>query len=126
MLDLGCGEGRLTLRYKNKFSEIIAIEPDESRFNRAKTHIEKTKENVEMFNGYYKDYEGRKEFDFILCSHILQHVSIITVKDILRDIHDGLTEKGTCVLFTTHSKIGCTYHINATIKDESYKYTYNM
>jgi len=120
MLDYGCGEGRLILRYKKYFKNITAIEPDKHRFEIAKENIEKTDNSVRMLNGYYNDFNLNDQFDLILCSHIIQHISNIDVEKVFNDIYNGLKIGGKCFLMTTHSKVGSTYYVNASIKNGYY------
>ena len=120
MLDLGCGQGRLTLRFQEHFENITAIEPDQERIEIAKQNVLPVRKDVTFFQGVYQAYARQEAFDFILCSHVIQHIALDSVDGILRDIHNALKPGGTAILFTTHAKQKNTYHVKASIKNNQF------
>lgn len=92
VLDVGCGDGGLGLRLKEKDIEVVGIEKDKELYNLAKDKLNRVfLADVEDFIPPYP--EGY--FDCILCADILEHLiePLITLKK----LSNYLKEKGYIV-----------------------------
>jgi len=120
MLDAGCGEGRLVSEFLGYFDEIIAIDPDIQRINKAIDLIgSESSANVKFINTSIEHFaeseEYRQKFDVIICSHIIQHVDIAKTSQILNALKQLLKPSGTLHLTTTHSQIGKEYYTKSSL-----------
>lgn len=105
MLDLGSGEGRLADYFIDYFNKIVLLEPDKSRMLVAKRRLSKYHQNkrniFEYINQSFLNANfGKRKFDVILCSHVIQHVPSTHVEKILKKISNLLTDNGLLVLST--------------------------
>ena len=58
VLEIGCGDGRLTYRYAEKTSEVVAIDPDSSEIELAKQELPADLDHkVKFFVSDIEDYE---------------------------------------------------------------------
>jgi ubiquinone/menaquinone biosynthesis C-methylase UbiE len=70
LLDIGCGDGRLTALLAGKPEAITAIDPDESRIETARGNIS----GVNFLVGSGEELDFAKEtFDIVLFSYSLHH-----------------------------------------------------
>lgn len=105
MLDLGCGVGRLIPEFAALYASVTGLEPDAGRFREAEAFLAAAgTANVSLFNGTLEDYLAGRDpapvFDVVLCSHVFQHVSHDTLRDMLRLLPRCTGEK-TVFIFTT-------------------------
>jgi len=70
LLDIGCGDGRLTALLAGKPEAITAIDPDESRIETARRNISGV--NFLVGSGEELDF-ARETFDIVLFSYSLHH-----------------------------------------------------
>ena len=72
VLEIGCGDGRLTWRYEDKTSHVTAIEPFTAAVERAKKHLpEASKGRVELHNVAFEEFAAITEpstFDIAILS----------------------------------------------------------
>lgn len=104
LLDAGCGQGRLIPVFERFFSKILALEPDLQRFGEAVKLVKQTGlgEKVELVNASIEDMpEG--EFNAILCSHVLQHISLAATEEVFRKFQQNLADRGVLILLTCNS-----------------------
>lgn len=104
-LDVGCGDGRLLSRFGGLFDNVVAIEPDQERLN---TAVNMSKEigifeKCVFLKMKIEDYDSLKKFDCILCSHIIQHVSVKKLEKILSKLKKHIKDSGILFLMTCHS-----------------------
>lgn len=91
LLDIGAGDGALTMLLASHFSRIVAIEPGFHMF----TILSKTcnGNTYELINTAFEKYDSKDQFDIILCSHSFRFLSnhlvaVRRINDLLKD--DGL------------------------------------
>lgn len=118
-LDAGCGEGRLIPFFADQFNEIVAIDPDQERLRVAVELVcdlglsGKTQIKQVAIEGF----EDNGKFDFILCSHVLQHVHTASVPIIIKKLRDLIKEDGLLCITTCHSTKGDGYFCNNSLKN---------
>lgn len=119
MLDIGCGLGRLSLFFSKYFDEIIALEPDQSRYEKAKENLEKLNSSiiVKTILGNLDCINADEYFDFILCSHVIQHIPYTRVQEILSECSNRLNNNGYFVLMTSHSLKAKDYFVKVDQKN---------
>lgn len=105
MLDAGCGNGRLIARFLPFFDEYVAIEPDKTRIvgaiSMAAALAEGGKVRFEQCS--VASYSGSEPFDFILSSHVIQHIATREVEPLLRKLVGLLAPGGLFAVMTCHS-----------------------
>ena len=105
MLDLGCGTGRLIPVFSPVAGSVTALEPDSERCEEAKALTEEKRINNAQV--YCDDLAGFLEthpdavFRAVLISHIFQHISRDTVRDILKLLREHTTEDAVIIMTTT-------------------------
>lgn len=105
LLDVGCGNGRLLPRFNKKFEKMVVIEPDIDRLN-STIHLSKEidlHKKCQFLNYKIEDYITTEKFDCILCSHIIQHVSVEILSKILAKLRQCIKNSGALFLMTCHS-----------------------
>ena len=105
LLDLGCGDGRLAIRFSKYFDKVIALEPDSSRMQYAKYNINSKKiSNVEYIQAPFLSAElPNEEFDVVICSHIIQHMHTDMIAQIVQGNSNVLKKGGLLILLTNYS-----------------------
>lgn len=75
VLEIGCGDGRLTWRYADIAAHIIAIDPFENSIRRAKANLpDRLRDRVEFHDIAFKDHAPVMEsaqFDTVILSWAL-------------------------------------------------------
>ncbi|MGE5327958.1 MAG: class I SAM-dependent methyltransferase [Deltaproteobacteria bacterium] len=105
MLDAGCGFGRLIPILQPFFSKVIALEPDKKRLSEACSLVKKMNmNNVEFINGFIEEYNFDKQFDAILCSHVVQHISLSSTERVFNRFGELLKLNGLLIIMTCLSK----------------------
>lgn len=116
-LDAGCGTGRLIPEFASLFSEIVAVEPDSQRMESAMEYIHRSGfgHNTKFFNLSIEDFSktGTKPYDFILSSHVIQHIHSNSVKPMLAILADMLKPNGYLAITTCHSTTGSCHFIKS-------------
>ena len=101
LLDAGCGHGRLIPFFEKIFKTIIAIDPDHDRLTVAQKKFS-SRTNIEFFNTFIQDFYFNHSFDFVVCSHVIQHISTEEVFLVLKKLHSLLKTNGHLMLSTTN------------------------
>ncbi|MCG8542551.1 MAG: class I SAM-dependent methyltransferase [Clostridia bacterium] len=106
LLDAGCGDGRLIGKYKDHFKEITVLERDKSNAKKIINLINyfNIKEKVKLQLGKIQDLEENKKFDVIICSHVLQHISITDCEDVVKKFSRIVKPKGLLFILVSHSE----------------------
>lgn len=111
-LDAGCGNGRLIPQFEKYFDEIVALEPDQQRITNASELIKSA--GIDYKTSFHQTlaekFTSDIEFDFILCSHVIQHIHTHSVKILLTNLKDHLHEKGILAITTCHSEQSHDYY----------------
>lgn len=120
-LDAGCGEGRLIPAFEGQFDEIVAIDPDHERLNMAADLVRNRglSKKTTLKQSAIEDFENDR-FDFILCSHVLQHVHTASVPVILKRIRDLIKDDGLLCITTCHSIQNNGYFVKESINDSEH------
>ena len=70
VLEIGCGEGRLTWKYAEKAAQVTAIDPDVEAIEKARANLpEKLRERVHFYASTIEDYAkscSRCKFDIAI------------------------------------------------------------
>lgn len=92
VLDLGCGLGSLTVFLSALFKDhdIYAVERSKSFLDYAEQNVPNAG-NINFYCQHFEDYSNRN-FDFILCSHVLQYIDS-PIDEFLLKLYDSLTVK---------------------------------
>jgi 2-polyprenyl-3-methyl-5-hydroxy-6-metoxy-1,4-benzoquinol methylase len=104
-LDAGCGPGRLIPKFEPLFDHIVAVEPDPLRIANAAEVVEKLGigNKITFYTLPAESYNSQERFDFILCSHVIQHIHSFTVKPLLLNLRNHLKDNGILAITTCHS-----------------------
>ena len=105
-LDAGCGNGRLIPRFTAFFDKIVAIDPDPLRIANASELIKSLgmEHKTTFYHSLAENFSSDIKFDFILCSHVIQHIHTFSVKKLLKNLKAHLKEDGIMAITTCHSK----------------------
>ncbi len=105
LLDLGCGAGRLTIKFSQYFNRVTALDPDKIRLQNAKNNIaDKKIHNVVYIQAPFLKAELPDEhFDVVLCNQIIQHIDTEMIKPIMQKIFNVLKPNGLIVLTTSYT-----------------------
>lgn len=118
-LDVGCGNGRLIPRFEAQFEEIVALEPDLHRIANATELVKST--GIDHKTSFYRtlaeEFTSDTKFDFILCSHVIQHIHTHSVKTLLKNLKDHLQDEGILAITTCHSTLRQEHYLKNYIQD---------
>jgi|WetSurMetagenome_2_1015567.scaffolds.fasta_scaffold02381_9 SAM-dependent methyltransferase len=117
-LDAGCGEGRLIPIFEGQFDEVVAIDPDPERLRVAAELIHNLglSDKIKLKQSAIESFEDGK-FDFILCSHVLQHVHTGSLHLIINKIRYLIEDNGLLCITTCHSIKNKEYFVKESISD---------
>lgn len=124
LIDIGCGRGRIAEAAADIVREVVALEPDPGRCNWTRELLA-DRDNVsvhqQMTGEYIADNPG-KQFDVVVLSMVVQHLSTHNVTALINDIATLTCPGGLALISTTHAleKAKCfTYqHVEAARIDE--------
>ncbi len=105
LLDIGAGIGRLTAIAKDIIGEIVALEPDESRWVEChrEHHLLPQCEVLCQTTTEYIHSNPGKMFDLIVISMVLQHLATTDCEKLLEEAATLLKPDGFVLIFTTHT-----------------------
>ncbi len=105
LLDAGCGNGRLLIRLAASFRRIIAFDPDANRAARAGDLVRRNSlGNVRVLCGGVETIsQFSQDFDAVLCSHVIQHITTYDVVPLFRRLRSCLRDDGVLILLTSVS-----------------------
>jgi 2-polyprenyl-3-methyl-5-hydroxy-6-metoxy-1,4-benzoquinol methylase len=92
ILDIGCGEGSVSLQYLAPGNRITLVDVSEAMLERARANVDPALAgNVEVRAGDFQVLDGERAFDVVLCLGVLAHVD-----DVARSIRKvaSLTRPG--------------------------------
>jgi len=96
LLDVGCGEGRRTIKIAEHFNiqvnSIIGIDSDDDAIQKCKLLFDVKKINLENGNLPFNDYN----FDLVLCNQVLEHIK--NYKHVIDEIIRVTKNKGYILL----------------------------
>jgi len=120
-VDIGSGEGRYSRYFGESFGKVIAIEPDEHRYQKTTEGLADMK-NVECVHGTAGSVQLDKKADAIVNIHVLQHIHKNAVEEILDFVTQNLTTGGVFVLVMT-KKTELDYPWNIAWQDDKSRYS---
>ena len=100
LIDIGCGEGDLINKLKDKLSYCAGLDPDVERLNIVRTRIEKAK-NVKLIPCKFEDFFTDEKFDFVVSCHTL---SFFKNKEKIIQKMISLTKENGKLVLILHSK----------------------
>lgn len=101
LLDIGCGQGRLLPYFKDCFQSIVAIEPDPCRLEDAKKAL-MLASNIQFIHAFIQQFIFPRRFDFIVCSHLIQHMPTDEIESILSTVLSFMKPHAHLMLSTTN------------------------
>jgi SAM-dependent methyltransferase len=95
MLELGCGAGRLTRSFAQRFAKVVAVDVSPEMLSRAQSYLPDAA-NIVWFQGDGTDLAGVEtdSMDFVFCYIVLHHmpqeaVAFAYVREMLRVVKSG-------------------------------------
>ena len=74
ILDIGCGGGLLSEPIARLGAKVVGIDASEKNIKIAKSHLKKSKLNIDYICSSPEDFKTKKKFDVILNMEIVEHV----------------------------------------------------
>lgn len=111
-LDVGYGEGRMLKTFQSLFSTLEGIEPDFYRYSHCRNFVRQHTwaQKTNISNLSLDEYLPDRKFDFILSSHVLQHIPTYKVKKFVADLAALAKDKGYIAILTCHSNRESSYY----------------
>ena len=94
-LDLGCGEGNITVPLAFLGYRMTGIDISPQRIKKARSK-QSTMDNPKFFVGDAENLKVRKKFDFVICSEVLEHLN--TPQKALKSIKEILNKSGLLIV----------------------------
>ena len=121
LVDIGSGEGRYSRYFGEGFRRVVAVEPDEYRYQKTTEGLADMK-NVECVHGTAGIVHIDKKADAIVNIHVLQHIHKNAVEEILDFVTQNLATGGVFVLAMT-KKTELDYPWNIAWQDNKSRYS---
>lgn len=103
ILDLGCGDGSLSLQYISKANRITLVDLSDRMLEKAKLNTpEDLVANVDYINQDFHQLTYDHNFDVVLCVGVLAHV--VSVEETMKKVAGFLKQGGRCILQLTDSQ----------------------
>ena len=100
ILDIGCGDGSLSLPMLNESNRLTLVDISENMMERVKARVPPhLSKNVTLINDSYAAISDDEKFDIILCVGVIAHVP--TVDDLFQKISTLLKPGGFLIIETT-------------------------
>ena len=94
ILEIGCGDGRITAMLKRKDNNILAIEPDKEQLKLARKKVSGVKFQV----GTMSNLKTKKKFDLVIFSMSFHHVPVRSKKTVIKKAFSLLNQNGQILL----------------------------
>jgi 2-polyprenyl-3-methyl-5-hydroxy-6-metoxy-1,4-benzoquinol methylase len=104
-LDVGAGVGRITSIARDIVSDVVALEPDDSRWHECHRQWQRDG-SCEVLCQTTSDYiqsNPDRKFSLIVVSMVIQHLSTEATKALMRDVATLLEPRGIAIVSTTHT-----------------------
>lgn len=102
VLDIGCGEGRLGSYFLNYCDSLVMADPDLVRITTAEKKLSEYKNRIFFVRSSIQSSPfPHAFFDFILCSHVLQHIESNNFSSIIEKLIFQLKKSGILLVSTT-------------------------
>lgn len=105
ILDIGCGDGRITLELAKKVPKgnVIGIDPSDSMINKARKLTQNTDlDNIHFIQGNAETFAINEKFDIIVAIHVMHWIK--NQKQAFHNIFDHLTSNGKVYLMMAPAK----------------------
>lgn len=100
ILDIGCGDGSLSLRYLNQTNSITFVDVSDKMLEKVKERVpNELLGNVTLVNAPFETVIFDKQFDVVLCVGVIAHVT--SVDKLFNGIDKVLKPGGMLILETT-------------------------
>jgi len=97
LLDIGCGEGSISLQFLHKAQQLTLIDLSEPMLALAKQNAPSNmRDRIDYLNVDFLDYQSEQKFDVILCFGVLAHVT--SIERVISRIATFLNPGGICLL----------------------------
>ncbi len=93
-LDIGCGDGKISLGLAMAGCKVIAIDKDKKKLAKLKGE-----RNIETIHKDIRDYRIRRKFDLIISRYCLNFIPRPDFKKLIKDIYRSLQKDGIFYLF---------------------------
>lgn len=70
VLEIGCGEGRMTEALSKIFDRVVVVEPSTSFLSKTVTRVS----GVKSHNCFFEDFQVKERFDCVIATGVLEHV----------------------------------------------------
>ncbi len=102
-IDVGCGLGRFIPTLTKYCEQVVCLDPDPHRSMAC--WIKHERVGVHVINSttskFIERHPGR-QFDLVICSQVLQHISHAVCASLLRDVRQLVKPTGSAMISTSH------------------------
>ena len=104
VLEIGCGEGRITAFLDGCFERVVAVEPSEKFLEKAKKRA-----TAEFHQSLFENWDSHEKFDCIVITGVLEHVRDVGV--FLRLVKEKMKKETLVILtvpnaYSLHRRLG--------------------
>lgn len=100
MLDIGCGDGSISLQFSSDTNQITLVDISEKMLELARNNTSDIYiENSEYINSDLLSYETNEQFDIVLCIGVLAHVD--SIEQTIAKVSSLLKPGGRCIIQIT-------------------------
>ena len=96
LLDIGCGNGEFInfLDYKKIFKNILGIDPDFYKIQKAKSLNPSNNVSIECTHGSFEDCSDyHMQFDVVTCIEVIEHISLSDINTFTRTVFEKVKPK---------------------------------
>jgi ubiquinone/menaquinone biosynthesis C-methylase UbiE len=100
ILDLGCGDGRLSLQYLSPTNDITLVDVSANMLEIARTRTPAAlASRIKYINADFHRYQADELFDVVICVGVLAHV--VSIEDTVAKVAGFLRPGGRCIFQIT-------------------------
>ena len=108
VIDLGCGEGKLTKFFLSKGFNVTAIDNSEENVDKLKKNLKRFGNKVKIVKTNLEEFSFDKDYDVIIAKNVLHFLSNEKAKELIEEIKNHTKKDGINLI------------IGLTIKDRFY------